>query len=208
MTCRHGADLVALVSAPRPGRIDVAGKRRSGNSLPRNSTPKNPLESTNVSSLRVGNPPMATNPRPKTRSTPGAARFRRFAMTNPPPRTQWLRTCKTCGARLERKRTGRPARYCSPRCRDKAYEGRTFSAFATSRIRNEGIRRNSIKKSDTSMACKGDSAGRGSGFSVPLDLIGHASLRFDSPRLEPTVLRTILENELPENKKPSGAGEQ
>jgi hypothetical protein len=29
--------------------------------------------------------------------------------------------------------------------------------------------------------------------------------RFDSPRLDPTVVRTIFENELPDNKKPSGA---
>jgi hypothetical protein len=90
------------------------------------------------------------------------------------------RTCLTCGARLERKRLGRLARYCSDRCRDKAYEGRNFSVFATARIRDEAIRRNSQKIPVTSKACEGDFAGRGSVFSVPLDLIGHASFSIES----------------------------
>jgi hypothetical protein len=123
-------------------------------------------------------------------------------MTARAPRTQRQRTCLTCGARLERKRMGRPARYCSDRCRDKAYEGRNFSDFAAARIRDKAIRRNSQKKAETSIACKGDFAGRGSVFSVPLDLIGHASFKFDSPGLEPTVVRTILKTELPPTKKP------
>jgi hypothetical protein len=125
-------------------------------------------------------------------------------MTNRPSRMQRLRACLTCGARLERNGAGRPAKYCSARCRDKAYEGRNFSVFAAARIRDKAIRRNSIKKSDTSMACKGDFAGRGSVFSAPWDLIGHASFKFDSPHLDPTVVRTILENELPDDKKLSG----
>jgi hypothetical protein len=124
---------------------------------------------------------------------------------NAGPSMQRRWTCKTCGARLERKRTGRPAKYCSDRCRDKAYEGRNFSAFATSRIRGEAIRRNSTKTSAISEACEGDFADRASVFSAPLDLIGHASLKFDSPHLDPTVVRTILDNELPDNKKLSGA---
>jgi hypothetical protein len=124
-------------------------------------------------------------------------------MTARPPRTQRLRTCLTCRSRFERKRTGRPARYCSDRCRDKAYEGRNFSVFATARIRDKAIRRNSQKKPETSMACKGDFAGRGPVFLVPLDLIGHASFRFDSSRLDPTVVGVILKKELPglTNKK-------
>jgi hypothetical protein len=122
-------------------------------------------------------------------------------MTALPPRTQRQRTCLTCGARLERKRTGRPARYCSDRCRDKAYEGRNFSVFAAARIRDKAIRRNSQKKPETSIACEGVFADRGSVFSVPLDLIGHASFRFDSPILDSTVVRTILKTELPGAKK-------
>jgi hypothetical protein len=117
---------------------------------------------------------------------------------------QRRRTCETCGALLDRKRIGRPARYCSNRCRDKAYEARNFSVFATARIRDKAIRRNSLKKSDTSITCEGVFVDRGLVFSVPLDLIGHASLRFDSPRLDPTVVRTILENELPDDKNCRG----
>jgi hypothetical protein len=50
-----------------------------------------------------------------------------------PPRTQRPRTCLTCRSCLERKRTGRPARYCSDRFRDKAYAlGTALSAEAPS----------------------------------------------------------------------------
>ena len=115
-------------------------------------------------------------------------------MTARPPRTKRWRNCLTCGARLERKRTGRPARYCSDRCRDKAYEGRNFKA----------VRRNSRKNLETSITCRGVFADRGSVFSVPLDLIGHAGFRFESPRFDPTVVRTILENELGETEQQTG----
>jgi hypothetical protein len=120
------------------------------------------------------------------------------------PRMQRLRKCGTCGAQIKRKRRGRIAKYCSDRCRDKAYEERNFSTFATARIRDKAIRRNSQKKPETSMTCKGDFAGRGLVFSVPQDLVGHDSFRFESPRLHPIVLRAILENELPQNKMPAG----
>jgi hypothetical protein len=129
----------------------------------------------------------------------------RHPKRNAAPRMQRQRTCEICGVRLERKRTGRPARYCSDRCRDKAHEERNFSVFATARIRDKDIRRNSQKKPEISTACEGDFAGRGSVFSVPLHLIGHASFRFHGPRLDSTVVRTILKNELPDNKKLSGA---
>ena len=124
---------------------------------------------------------------------------------NAAPRLQRLRTCLTCGKRLERKRCGRPAQYCSPRCRDRAYEGRNFAVSATARIRktcglqsDQAIRRNGKKTPANSVACEGDFAGRGSAFSVPLDLVGNASHRFDSaPRLDPAVRRAILKSELP-----------
>jgi hypothetical protein len=47
-----------LCVLPMPSSVDVPPPP-----LPRHSTPKIPVESMNVSSLRVGNPPMATNPR-------------------------------------------------------------------------------------------------------------------------------------------------
>jgi hypothetical protein len=114
-------------------------------------------------------------------------------MTNRPPRTQRQHTCLTCGARLECKRLGRPARYCSDRCRDKAYEGRNFSVFAAARIRGKAIRRNSQETED----CEDDFAGRGSVFLVPLDLMGHASFKFDSLPLDADVVAAILKTELP-----------
>src|SRR5262249_10143994 len=128
---------------------------------------------------------------------------------NAAPLMHRRRTCKTCGARLVRKRTGRPARYCSDRCRDKAYEGRNFSAFAAARIRDKAIRRNSRKIFVTSEACEGDFAGRGSVFLVPLDLMGHASFKFDSPPLDADVVAAILKTELPVSgpKDQSGAND-
>jgi hypothetical protein len=88
--------------------------------------------------------------------------------------------------------------------RDKAYEERNFAIYATARIRDKAIRRNSTKMPITSMACKGDLAGRGSVFSVPLDLIGHASFKFDSPPLDRAVVRTIFKKKLPDIKSERG----
>jgi hypothetical protein len=116
---------------------------------------------------------------------------------NVAPLIRRRRTCLGCDAPLARKRLGRPPRHCSDRCREKAYEERNFATYATARIRAKAIRRNSQKLPRISETCESDFADRRSVFSVSRDLIGHGCFKFDSPRLDPAVARTIIKREVP-----------
>src|SRR6266849_6467089 len=61
LTCGSGCNAVREGS-DETSTLSISASGSGCYRLPRNSTPKTPAESTNVSSLRVGNPLMATNP--------------------------------------------------------------------------------------------------------------------------------------------------
>jgi hypothetical protein len=104
-------------------------------------------------------------------------------------------SCLVCGQPLQRKQTGRAPKYCCARCRDKAREARTFAVSGVARLRGGTL--------DASLEVLGipDSAiprNAPIGGTAPLDVIGHASHRFDSAlRLDPVDIRAILDEELP-----------
>jgi hypothetical protein len=103
-------------------------------------------------------------------------------------------SCRFCSQPLQRKQTGRAPRYCGSRCRDRAREARTFALFGVARVRRSAL------DAPSRLPGNGDSPNPRNALadvSVPLDLIGHASHRFDAvPNLDRALLRTVLSTEL------------
>ena len=140
-----------------------------------------------------------------------------LAQVSPTPQVRAARhspaeRCLLCGEPLQLKKTGRAPKYCSARCRDKAREARTFALRGVARVRG-GLARLRGNARDASLTVPGmpDSAvprNAVAGVLVPLDLIGHASRRFDNAlRLDPVLVRAVLSTELPATVTPnSGEG--
>jgi hypothetical protein len=104
-------------------------------------------------------------------------------------------SCLVCGQLLQRKQTGRAPKYCGARCRDKAREARTFAVSGVARLRG-----GALDASPEALGISDSAIPRNApiGGMAPRDVIGHATHRFDSAlRLDPTIVRTLLELELP-----------
>jgi hypothetical protein len=112
------------------------------------------------------------------------------------------RQCEHCGNPLPRyvgtgkKRKQSTKRFCSPRCQQAAKKAGIVPAKGSSQGPSQSA--SDIQEvpipSGPAAATKPSEPSR---FSVPVDLIGHASHRFPGPRLEAGIAKAIIDEEVP-----------
>jgi hypothetical protein len=82
--------------------------------------------------------------------------------------------CESCGRKLCQRRSGRNRRFCSARCRQAAYRRAADPYFVTNLTEGKGALRIASKSPTKSATFNPEKQGRGSGFSIPANLVvGH-----------------------------------
>ena len=107
-----------------------------------------------------------------------------------------LLNCQNCGRPLRPKRGSRRQTYCGCRCRSEARRNRNFVASGHTRYPGQASARSVDNPPLLSMASEGRFGHRGYRFNAPRDLLGHACFKFHSPRLDPPIVRAIIDREI------------
>jgi hypothetical protein len=112
-------------------------------------------------------------------------------MTPPPDRCG-------CGRQLPKRKLGRPAKYCSPRCRKEAFREKRWNTAGISfpaRVVPEAGQ-NASKRTVNSNTSEAPKANPPSKFSVPLNLLGGGRQWPGAPKLERGLWAYIIDLEV------------
>src|SRR6516165_3898883 len=115
------------------------------------------------------------------------------------PNSQSARVvCDVCGFSVRRKRLAQ--RYCSQRCRQVALRSRKAARALRSVTQGEDTEKRHatiVKSFENQSVIRTEKQGRGSGFSVPVNVLGGSRQQWPGARLlEPALCRAIVRCEI------------